>query len=142
MKFLLGIIVIFLVGCTSEISDNTQLVNNKAIEIINLLKVDNIKDMEVTSAQNNEAIIENQFCTITIHFQDDKIVHLTSMRKDENSSEYSCVFRTLARDSDIIGENEQVFETFMAQFRTGETFEMNGFKFENKEGLDFTITKQ
>ncbi|MDF9867753.1 hypothetical protein OKW22_001331 [Bacilli bacterium PM5-3] len=128
-KVLALIICCILFGCSNEKFD----INERANQFIEVIAIDGINDLKVVETSDNLAIIKNQYCQIDLSFEKDKLVsvHSKAISKDD---EYSCVFRTMVRDKDILGDDKQKNDEFLKLFRENKNFEIYGFEISN----DFT----
>ncbi|MDH6604007.1 hypothetical protein OKW23_001163 [Bacilli bacterium PM5-9] len=128
-KVLALIICCILFGCNNEKFD----INERANQFIEVIAIDGINDLKVVETSDNLAIIKNQYCQIDLSFEKDKLVsvHSKAISKDD---EYSCVFRTMVRDKDILGDDKQKNDEFLKLFRENKNFEIYGFEISN----DFT----
>ena len=150
-KLITLVLVIFLVGCnattdkedkkttTNKTADSFNL-ESRANDFITLLKSDGVDDMSIQEAKNNNIILVDQQCQIAITFKDDKVTHIKSSMIDYSNDDYSCVFRTLFQDKDLIGDNKTEYDKFMEMFRTDEHFTFNNLVVDNDHfNLDIEV---
>ncbi|MDR3215266.1 MAG: hypothetical protein LBT75_03190 [Bacilli bacterium] len=133
---LIGLFILVLIGCSSSNKQTDSL--NKSVdlkqrgnEISKLIKADGIKDMEIIQADRDMVVLKNKQCQIAIDFKDNKIKHIKSSMIDYDHDDYSCVFRTLFKDQDLLGNDSQKYEEFMVKFREEQNFNYNNLEVKN-----------
>ncbi|MDR1782354.1 MAG: hypothetical protein LBR40_05100 [Bacilli bacterium] len=145
-KIITLVLVILLVGCSStkkedndtnnQTNNSTQKssvvdLNSRANDFIKLLEIDGIKDMKVSEIKNNNIILKNKQCQIDITFKDNKVSYLKSSMIDNSNDDYSCVFRTIFQDKDLVGTDKNKLEDFMNKFRDNKEFTYDNLTIKN-----------
>lgn len=137
-RFIMLLLMSFLIiGCQNNddkekpIDENSKVesalveTKDKKEEILNLLESDGIKDMQVVKDTKENLVFENNSCQISITLENDKTTKITSKSRF-NDDEYSCIFRTLIKDKDLLGRDKKDFEEYMELFRDKEEFNIKG----------------
>ena len=136
-KVLVLVVCCFALGCTSESLDTTK----RAEDIIALLKEDNINNIMIAEGSKTDdmsIVLENEYCQINIELDKEKITKLTSSLIDKNTKDYSCVFRTIFKDKDLVGADPARFADFMVKFREGKDFNFDNLAIKNN-GLEMSV---
>lgn len=132
------VIFLFLSGCQNK---NDDMLEKRAQEIIRLAEADGFKDMKIISMNDKTVVIsQKDMCDITATFKDKKLVGISTKKNGSSTEEYSCVMRTLIRDSDFLGTDEEKNKEFLNMFRDKNNFEFNGLSIE-KDDYSMKITR-
>ena len=139
-KFMILALFVFMVGCSSGEQDTLDI-DARANDIIELVATDGVTDLKVVSTKEGKAVIENDYCQINLFFEDNKLVSVYSLSKKDKDDLYSCVFRTIFKDKDLLGDDEEKYQQFLEMFREGKDFEFDGLKITNNF-FDMTIERK
>ena len=122
------LVMVFIVGCSNEnINEQTEddiFIDQRAQQIIGYVEMDGSYNWYLTYQSENKAIIENEYCQISLFFKDEKISKIISISSNEQQT---CIFKSIGLDQDLFGHNAEIFEEFVELINSQTSFEFNGF---------------
>lgn len=139
IKVMMLLMLMMLVGCSQTTKDEKKIDENTKVAaakveaktkdeaILNLLKADGVTDFKVTTNTDESISLENDNCKIKVELNNGKTSKITSTMTS-NVGDDVCVFRTLIKDKDLLGDDKDLYQKYMDNFREKDVFTIKGIK--------------